>query len=246
MEMANKRGTDKELSLTKRVQFQKNQSRGSNQQSQKVSRANRYAHLDTRSKTRSRSRSMSLGPTWAEIVRKSSCFSEPVCSPPSEKKRRKYKEMPEFDFSQPISSFKQLDKMPTSDDAYRNLDCRVLLKDIYKDVWKDIVSHRCQNKDMVNYQELVKKTKNQVGRIQGIHKTIISQRKSEYQKLNPTSVLQQEISSLILCEKVLQEVDFKTLTQSFFIIRLRLKNADMLVSAYRQAGDHKRVIRYLS
>jgi hypothetical protein len=111
---------------------------------------------------------------------KPKCFSEPYYSPISDKTRRKYKEMPEFDYSQPISSFKQLDKMPQSDDEYRNLDCRMLLKDIYKDVWKDIVKYRTKNKDAVEYEQLMKKTKAQIGRIIGIHNSIIAHKKSEY------------------------------------------------------------------
>ena len=68
--------------------------------------------------------------------------------------------MPEYDYSKPITSFKQLDRLPSPSDNYRNQDCQILLKDIYKDIWKDLVKIRCENKEKVAYENLIKKTKN--------------------------------------------------------------------------------------
>lgn len=59
-------------------------------------------------------------------------------------------------------------------------------------------------------------------------------------------VLGQEIQSLLLVEKIFADVPFVVLTSELDVIKLRLKNVHMLMSAYFKAGDFDRVIRFLS
>jgi hypothetical protein len=138
--------------LDRRVQFHRDSSK-----TQSIANIQKF-RLNRRNSrgSRTRSRSLSYGPSLATILRKQT-FE--YVSPPPEKKR-KYKEMPEFDYSKPITSFKQLDKVPSPTDNYRNLDCKMLLKDVYNDVWKDVIKQRFENKDQVRYDNLMKKTKN--------------------------------------------------------------------------------------
>ena len=85
-----------------------------------------------------------------------------------------------------------------------------------------------------------------IARIKAIHKEIRAQANKKTFKKTSEEVLQDKIASLVLCEKLLTDVDFETLTTNIVVIRLRLKNCYLLVRSYFEASDYSRVIRFLS
>ena len=65
-------------------------------------------------------------------------------------------------------------------------------------------------------------------------------------KKNEDELLQETIQSLVLCEKILQGIDRKEVTSDLRVVRVRLHNAHLLMRAYSKAGDHPRIVRFLT
>ena len=50
----------------------------------------------------------------------------------------------------------------------------------------------------------------------------------------------------MLCEKLLQSIDFEMMSSDVEIVETRLLNAYMLMKLYTKAEAHERIVRYLS
>jgi tetratricopeptide (TPR) repeat protein len=164
------------------------------------------------------------------------------CSQPHPPRRRS----PESNRLQsvPINSFRDLDKLEdkiyTAEHNFgesKNKDCQQILKDIYRDVKPFLYSPARQSNV---------KTPNLVARIEGIHAKMQREKYQLRKAVREEDALRQEVQSLMVCEKVLQGIAFEQMTTDLKIVKLRLKNAYLLVRANLQAGDHHRIIRFLS
>lgn len=105
------------------------------------------------------------------------------------------------------------------------------------------------NKENMNFNSVPsvknKKTANSVARIQAIHKDI-RRRFAQKKMKNEDEELQETISSLMLCEKILCGIDLIDMVMDLDIIRLRLHNAHLLMKAYFKASDYARIVRFLT